>query len=300
MNRRLPAVLTLIALCAPAIARAVPLVLAPPHHDRVVVVVMENRPYDVVRTQPYTASLIASGAELANSYAMTHPSQPNYLALWAGSTLGVIDNTCPAPGSPFAAANLGQACELGGLTWAAYVEDLPSVGWVGCTFNGGLYTRKHAPWTHFSNASHSNEHPYGDLAAVLAANALPNLTFVIPNNCNNSHDCTVEQGDAWLAANVPAILNALGARGMLILTWDEDDGTSGNHILTVLKGPLVQPSAVSFQSVTHYGIGRVICETLGISPIGGGMGVPSITGVWRDLPVDAATASWGGLKLFYR
>lgn len=72
---------------------------AVPPHDHVVVVAMENKSYDHVREQPYAASLIASGASFSSSYGTTHPSQPNYFALWAVSTLGVTSNNCPAPGS---------------------------------------------------------------------------------------------------------------------------------------------------------------------------------------------------------
>ena len=34
----------------------------PPAHDKVVVVILENKSYDQVRVQPYTASLLAGGA----------------------------------------------------------------------------------------------------------------------------------------------------------------------------------------------------------------------------------------------
>ncbi|TMQ51611.1 MAG: hypothetical protein E6K73_05375 [Candidatus Eisenbacteria bacterium] len=67
----------------------------------------------------------------------------------------------------------------------------------------------------------------------LAQGALPSLAFVIPNNIDNMDDGTIDQGDAWLSRNIPAMLGALGERGMLVLTWDEDDGSSANQILTV-------------------------------------------------------------------
>src|ERR1041384_3798127 len=57
-----------------ALANRVPLL------DHVIVIVMENKSYDEVRTAPYTASLVASGTSFSNSFAVTHPSQPNYLA----------------------------------------------------------------------------------------------------------------------------------------------------------------------------------------------------------------------------
>ena len=167
--------------------------------DHIIVVVMENKNYDEVRTAPYIASLIASGSSFSNSHAIGHPSQPNYIAMWSGSTQGVTSDACPPPGSPFMAENLGHACERKGLTWKAYSENLPSAGSTACSANSGKYTRKHDPWTDFGNLNHQNERGYADLAADIGRGALPNLAFVVPNNCNNSHDCSVSTADGWLA-----------------------------------------------------------------------------------------------------
>jgi len=286
----------------PAVARAVP------HHDHVVVVVMENKSYDEVRTQPYTASLITAGGSCASSFGIGHPSQPNYFALWAASTLGITNDNCPAPGTPSAAENLGHACEAAGLTWRAYSENLPSAGATGCSYDGstssGLYTRKHDPWTGFSNVTHANERPYGDLATDLAAHTLPNLAFVIPNNCHNTHNsstagCGIADGDNWLAANLPAIRAGLGPDGLLILTWDEDDSSAGNHILTVLVGPHVLPQTVTTQTVTHYTVVRTIADALGLPAFGQAAGETPIAGIW-DTATPARHTSWGALQILYR
>lgn len=280
----------------------------PPPHDHIVVVVMENKNYDQVRTQPYTASLMQQGATFTSSYGVTHPSQPNYIALWAASTLGVTNNNCPAPGSPFSAENLGHACEAAGLRWRAYSENLAVAGSAACSYEGsassGLYTRKHEPWTQFGNLNHANERPYTDLAADISANQLPNLAFIIPNNCHNSHNattpgCGVPEADAWLAANLPAVRAALGPRGLLVLTWDEDDNFAGNHILTVFVGPQVTPGAVSSQTFTHYTLVRLICEALGLAPFANGVGESPVTSVWSATTPNRGT-SWGRLKASYR
>jgi phospholipase C len=292
-----------LALGAPGLARA-----AAPLLDRVVVVVMENKSYDQVRNQPYALNLQQNGATFTQSYGVAHPSQPNYIALWAASLLGVTNNNCPATGAPFMAENLGHACEAAGITWRAYSENLAFAGSTACSYDGsassGLYTRKHAPWTQFGNLNHQNERPYSDLAADISAHTLPRLVFIIPNNCHNMHNsstagCTVLDGDAWLAANMPAVLAALGPRGLLVLTWDEDDNFSNNHILTVFAGPAVQPGAVSNQVITHYTLNRMICEALGLTPIAGGIGESSIQGVW-SAAVPARTTSWGRVKAIYR
>jgi hypothetical protein len=298
----------LLSALAPFVLAPESIAAALPPCDRVIVVIMENHGYDQVRTQPYTAGLIASGGLLSGSYAVTHPSEPNYIALWAGSTLAVTNDACPAPGSPFAAENLGHACEARGRSWRAYSENLASAGATGCSYDGntssGLYTRKHDPWTFFSNLNHVNERPYPDLAADIAANTLPNLAFVIPNNCHNTHNsgtagCGIADGDAWLAANLPAMRSALGPNGVLILTWDEDDGGAGNHILTVFAGPTVVAGSVSTRTVTHYTIVRTICDLLGLPSFGLATSETPVTGIWQ-VPVSARAASWGGLKSIYR
>lgn len=300
----LAALVLLATLGGHAVARA----QLPPPHDKVVVVIMENKSYDQTRVLPYTASLLTGGATFTNSRGVTRPSQPNYFAIWAGNTLGISSNDCPVPGSPFPYENLGHACEASGKTWRAYVENLPSPGSTVCSADGntvtGLYTRKHSPWSYFSNVDHSNERPYSELAGVLASHALPNLTFVVPNNCHNTHNdatpgCTLPDGDAWLAANLPPILDELGPNGLLMLTWDEDDGSSSNHILTALAGPKVIPGSTYTPVATHYANARLLCDVLGLPIIGFGIFEQPILGIWQA-PVPALAPSWGELKTIYR
>lgn len=295
---------TLLLTFAPGSGRAAGV----PAHDRVVIVVMENKSYDVARTQPYTMSLMAQGATFARSFGVAHPSQPNYLALFAGWDINVTSDACPAPGSPYSLENLGHACEASGKSWRAYSENLPAPGATGCSYDGnistGLYTRKHDPWTHFNNVNHLNERPYSDLAADLAGGTLPNLVYVIPNNCHNSHNsstpgCGVFDGDQWLAANLPPMIAALGPNGLLILTWDEDDSVSGNHILTVFVGPKVLVGAVSNVSVSHYTMVRTISEAMGLPVFGQALYANPITDVWQ-VPVPTRATSWGSIKAVYR
>ena len=300
MVRLLP-VLALLLFAAPALAAGVPA------HDHVIVVVMENKSYDQVATLPYATVLRASGATLTNSFGAAHPSQPNYFALWAGNTLVTNDN-CPAPGSPYPYNNLGLACQNAGKTWRAYSENLGVVGGTACSYDGtastGLYTRKHDPWTYFNNITHTNERPYTDLATDIANNALPNLAFVIPNNCHNSHNsttagCTVNDADTWLSQNLPAMIAAAGPTGLVILTWDEDDSASQNHILTVFAGGLVIPGSTTNQTVNHYTVLRTVCEALGLPAVGAAFSELPITGIWLD-PTPTVRRSWGRVKTLYR
>ena len=268
-----------------AAARAQP---APAH---VMVIVMENQSYDNARSTPYVASLVANSASFSNSHGIWHPSQPNYFVLWCGAMQAESGDNCPADGIPYYAENLGHASEVAGLRWRAYSENLPSIAATTCiTHPGQLYLRKHCPWTNWGNVDHMNERPYTDLAVDIANDSLPQLAFVIPNACHDTHDCPIQAGDDWLSQNVPAMLSAIGPRGLLILTWDEDDYSGDNRILTVFAGPLVKPGYVSGRIITHYTVLRTICEYLGLEPMGQSAADSSITDVW-SIPIGVPPAA---------
>ncbi len=251
-----------------------------PPFEHVIVVVMENHAYDTVRNLPYTATLVTSASSFTNSFGLTHPSQPNYLALWGGSTMGVTVSDCPPPGAPYSTANLGQACEAAALAWKGYCEALPAPGDPVCETDDALYVRRHAPWYAWNNLSLENSVPFTQFATDTAAHALPRLAFVIPDQCHNSHDCAPQDGDAWLSEQVPGLLRAVGPRGLVVLTWDEDDYSDDNHILTVFAGPLVRPGYASARFITHYSVLRTLCAGLGLAPFAGALADSAVTDVW--------------------
>src|SRR5262249_8750574 len=99
-----------------------------PRPAHVVVVVLENHSYDEIidgSQAPFIPSLAASGAVFTQSYAVTHPSQPNYLALFSGSTQGITDDSCP---HTFATPNLASELATAKYSFAGYSEGLPEPG----------------------------------------------------------------------------------------------------------------------------------------------------------------------------
>ncbi len=261
----------------------------------VIVVVMENNSYDQVRTLPYISTLIGQYTSFSQSYAVSHPSEPNYLAMWAASTMGLTDDSCPPPGSPYSVENLGHSCEAAGLTWKSYCENLPSVGSTVCSSSDNLYERKHHPCPDFSNCNHAWECPYGQLSTDIAGGRLPNLSFVVPNMCDDMHDCSDGTGDTWLSNNMPAMISAVGPRGLVVLTWDEDD--SANHILTVFAGPAAKTNYVSSQTFNHYTLVRTICEVFGLSPFANASLETAPADVWNS--TGAKACSWGEVMSRY-
>jgi hypothetical protein len=69
-----------------------------PHYDHIEIVVEENHAASQIignKSAPFINALAAGDALMTQSYAVAHPSQPNYLALFAGDTFGVDSDVCP-------------------------------------------------------------------------------------------------------------------------------------------------------------------------------------------------------------
>jgi acid phosphatase len=243
-----------------------------------VIVVMENRAYSQVigsAAAPYLNALARRGALLTSSYAVTHPSEPNYLALFSGSTHGLGNDSCP---HRFATANLGSELIAAHLTFAGYSESLPAAGSGVC--GAGLYARKHVPWADFSNVPASASKPFSSFPAGNYAR-LPTVSFVIPNLCHDMHNCSTAAGDAWLRAHVSGYANwAMTHHSLLIVTWDESDGGAGNHIATIFAGQQVRPGRYTTR-VTHYTVLHTIEQLYRLRPDGAAAAAAVISGIWN-------------------
>jgi len=253
-----------------------------PTPDHVVVVVFENHAYGQVigsSSAPYLNSLKSGGANLTQFYAETHPSQPNYFALFSGSTQGITDDSCYTPGFS-SAPNLASEQLAAGRTWASYNESLPSQGSTTCS--SGTYARKHNPWFGFSNVPTSSAKTFAQFPTDYST--LPQLSFVIPNLCSDMHDCSVSTGDTWLKNNLGAYATwAKTHNSLLVVTFDEDDRLSGNRIPTVLYGQPVTPGSSSSTTYNHYDLLRTLEDTQGLgSHAGNAASAHDITGVWAS------------------
>ncbi|GAB1330043.1 alkaline phosphatase family protein [Streptomyces sennicomposti] len=253
-----------------------------PTPDHVVVVVFENHAYNQVigsSSAPYLNSLKSGGANLTQSYAETHPSQPNYFALFSGSTQGITDDSCYTPGFS-SAANLASEQLAAGRTWASYNETLPSQGSTTCS--SGKYARKHNPWFGFSNVPTSSAKTFAQFPTDYST--LPQLSFVIPNLCSDMHDCSVSTGDTWLKNSLGAYATwAKTHNSLLVVTFDEDDRLSGNRIPTVLYGQPVAAGTTSSTTYNHYDLLRTLEDTQRLTThAGNAADAHDITGVWAS------------------
>src|ERR1700751_1579826 len=259
-----------VALMAVAVSPSAPRVglaaAAIPQPAHVVIVVEENRSQTNIignKSAPFINALAANGAMMAESFAETHPSEPNYLALFAGSTFGVTKDMCPVNGG--AVPNLASDLLAAGYTFIGFAESLPAVGSTVCS--AGKYARKHVPWANFSNVPPANSVPFSAFPMGNYA-SLPTVSFVIPNNDNNMHDGSIAQGDAWLNRQLSGYANwAVANNNLLLVTWDEDDGGPRNQIPTVIYGAHVQPGTYSEQ-ISHYNVLSTVEQMYGLPKTG--------------------------------
>ena len=68
-----------------------------------------------------------------------------------------------------------------------------------------------------------------------------------------------------------------------MVTFDEDNGSSANHIATILVGPMVKPGT-SAQRVDHYSLLRTLEDMYGLPPLGRAAEAAPIDGVWTSSP----------------
>ena len=86
---------------------------------------------------------------------------------------------------------------------------------------------------------------------------------------------------SWLQSHLDAYAQwAKTHNSLLIVTFDEDNSLSLNHIYTAFVGPHVQPGTYS-EKITHYTVLRTIEGAYGLTAIGGAAGVSPVTDVWN-------------------
>ncbi|PBC77239.1 phosphoesterase family protein [Streptomyces sp. TLI_235] len=255
-----------------------------PTPDHVVVVVMENHAYSQVigsSSAPYlNNTLKAGGANLTQSYGLTHPSEPNYYQLFSGSNQGRTDDSCVTVGS-ISAPNLASELIAAGKTWASYNEGLPSQGSTVCTNSAGKYAQKHNPWFGFSNVPTSTAKTMTQFPTDYTT--LPKVSFVVPNLCSDMHDCSVSTGDTWIQNNLGAYATwAKTHNSMLVVTFDEDNKLSGNRIPTLFYGEHVAAGSSTATTYNHYNVLRTLEDLAGLtSHAGNAASASDITGIWN-------------------
>src|ERR1700674_5042282 len=187
-----------LAGCVGQVAKIPPPPSPPPgqtaRFGHVIIVVEENHNYaDVVAnaSAPYLNGLANQYGLATNYFANVHPSIPNYFELTTGKTLTLIDALTPDV-FPVSDDNVVRELVAAGKTWKSYAEDLPNVAYTGG--DTGNYAVRHNPLAYMTDVQNNpaqvkNLVPFTQFSADLPTANLPECSFIVPNLCNDAHDC---------------------------------------------------------------------------------------------------------------
>jgi acid phosphatase len=246
----------------------------------VFVVVEENYNYsDVVASpsMPYLNELANQYGLATNYYANAHPSIPNYFMMTTGQTLTLIDSLTPQT-FPVSDDNVVRELVAAGKTWKSYAEDLPNVGYTGG--DTGKYAVRHNPLAYMTDVQNSSTEvqnlvPFTQFAADLPTANLPDYSFIVPNLCDDAHDCPLSTADDWLKSNIDPVIHSpvFQKDGLLIVVFDEantlDFTSGGGHVAAIVVSPLSKHGYKSIAFYQHQSLLRLTLEGLGVMKLPG-------------------------------
>jgi phosphatidylinositol-3-phosphatase len=246
----------------------------------VIVVVEENHNYgDVVAngSAPYLNGLANQYGLATNYFANGHPSIPNYFELTTGKTLTLIDALTPDV-FPVSDDNVVRELIAAGKSWKSYAEDLPSIGYTGGDTR--KYAVSHNPLAYMTDvqnvpAQKQNLAPFTNFSVDLSDGNLPEYSFVVPNLCNDGHDCPLATADNWLKTNIDPLIQSpiFQKDGLLIIVFDEADLTDftagGGHVAAMVVSPLSKSGYKSIAFYQHQSVLRLTLEGLGVTKLPG-------------------------------
>jgi phospholipase C len=266
-----------------------------PAPSHVVLIVEENHDFGQIigsRSAPFINHLGADGTVLTHYDAITHPSLPNYIALIAGSTLGIHRDcqTCQIHGT-----NLIDQLQAARISWKAYYQGLPAPG--SSVTSAGAYTKSVDPFLHFSDISTAPARarrvvPLSQLRADLLHNRLPRFVVISPDLRHDMHSGTVAGGDGFLRhlylelSAAPALRDNL----RLVVTFDEGrknpgvaSGQDGGRVATIVVGSGVRAGLRDATPYNHYALLHSIEQLFGLPALRraadpGIATIPAVTG----------------------
>ena len=300
-----------------------------PQLDRVFVIMMENHSYAQIignPATPYITGLAATNNIATNYKSTSNPSLPNYLATIAGSDFGVTNNASPAWGASannssgpyrFDAPTIASQLVATGRTWKSYQENLPAAGSMVNSAPGGdvgaLYAVKHNPFPYFASVQNdqgqlNNMVPLGQLSMDLAGGIVPNLAYIVPNQCNDMHGLgdpaspcggfsqaqLLAQGDLTVQTLVSGITASnvwRSGRNALFVVFDESEGPPGQDPLVAI--------AVTNYGVTgvrdgtpynHYSLLKTMEAGFGLSYLGNAASAQTMAAMLAPVPEPQSVA----------
>jgi hypothetical protein len=261
---------------------------APPKAwDHVIWIWMENHTYHQVIDQqsaPFTTWLARQCASASRYSAVGKPSLPNYIAATSGDTHGIHDDDAPNA-HRISADNLFRQVRRSGRVSRTYAESMPGP----CALNtAGRYAVKHNPAAYYvgendRSACRKDNLPLDSSAGQLRWDidhwSLPTFVVVIPNLCDDTHDCDVRAGDRWLGSWMPRLWTSdlyRDGRTAVFVVWDEP-----TPMPNIVMSPSTPAGLRVGEAFDHYSLLRTTEEMLGLGHLGRAAGARSMRGPFR-------------------
>jgi phospholipase C len=264
----------------------------------VFVIVMENHSWPTIKSSDdasyINGTLVPMGGHAKHYYTPpgNHPSEPNYIWLESGGSLGITTDDDPATNHQSTTRHLVTMLDEAKISWKAYVEGIDGRS---CPLSSsGTFAAKHTPQLFFDDVTDSNTstsancishvRPFHELAADLSSGTVARYNFITPDICHDMHELSfscgwsnfdgIGAGDAWLEAHVPTILNshAYKNNGVLFIAWDEGDESlfstaSDGPLPFLVLSPKAKRGYASSTAFTHSSLLRTVQEIFGVRPL---------------------------------
>ncbi|KAJ7617788.1 phosphoesterase family-domain-containing protein [Roridomyces roridus] len=225
--------------------------------DRIIQVWLENTDFATAASTPLFEQIAQEGILFTNFNALTHTSEPNYVAAIGGDFFGMFnDNMYHVPPNITTVVDL---LEERGVSWATYQENMPNTGFYGFTFTAPDYaTPSEAPYTYYWRKHNglpifdaiaqdpertARIRTFNDFANDVVNGTLPQWIFVTPNIVNDAHDTTIDFAAQWMQYwLVPLLADSRvnGENTLILLTFDENEThAEQNTVFTLALGNAV-------------------------------------------------------------
>lgn len=247
-----------------------------PQFSKFVVMIFENHGYQSVISNPYWSQITSESFSLTSYYQIVKGSQPNYVAMLAGNTFDCLsENVCY-----LSYPTLMDLLEKKGLTWKSYNEGYQPASNGDCSMSAsGLYSRNHNPFLAFTSITGSYERCLKVVNANqfyqdLVSNSLPDFSYYVPDNYNNSHDKDLYFSGSYLTNFLNTwyypYLTTTWKDTLLMITWDEDskDGVDVYHISALFKHPCLPAGGSNNDTFDHYSVPLFVEQNFGLDSLG--------------------------------
>lgn len=230
---------------------------------------MENHSYAQIHgssSATYINSLMAQYGNATNMRAENHPSAPNYVAMTNGSN----GSCCTDDGYHQLTGNRSSRSFRGGQS-RSLMRSMPGACDAG---NSGNYAIRHNPMPYYNDVRASGDCANYDLPLGSTPDLSAKFAFISPDTCHDmpSNPCSgssnvILLGDNELKSLLPLLLAApqyQAGNTAIFITWDENDGSSGNQIPPIVIPSATPAGACEATSYSHDSMLRYVEDNFGV------------------------------------